>query len=258
MLANVYGAICSCCQPLLQWRGVAREEHLIMILRTMACAALAGFLAGPATSQVVASVPSVASESAAGTLMTDTGRPASGFPIGPQDTVVVDVFDVPDLSRTVQVDNSGFIVLPLIGQIQASGRTTDELAQDIKAVLARKYMKNPIVSVTMKDAASQKVTVDGEVNQPGMYEIGPETTLSQAVSLAKGPDQVADPHHVAVIRLTPQGRQTTVYDLEDIRDGKATDPFVKPRDVIVVDDSGSRRFVRDYGAIFSVLGFWHP
>ena len=182
----------------------------------------------------------------------------AGLPIGPQDTVVIDVFDVPDLSRTVQVDNSGFIVLPLIGQIQANGRTTDQLAQDISTMLAKRYMKNPIVSVTMKDAASQKVTVDGEVTEPGMYEVGPETTLSEAISLAKGPDQVADQHHVAIVRMTPQGRQTTVYDLTDIREGKTVDPLVKPRDVIVVDDSGSRRFVRDFGSIFSMIGFLRP
>jgi polysaccharide biosynthesis/export protein len=211
-------------------------------------AAMAAAIAEAAPAQEVASVPS------APAAVSDSTRPSAGFPIGPQDTVVVDVFDVPDLNRTVQVDNSGFIVLPLIGQVQASGRTTDQLAQDIAAILAQKYMKNPIVSVTMKDAASQKVTVDGEVTQPGMYEIGPDTTLSQAISLAKGPDQVADAHHVAIIRMTPQGRLTTVYDLADIRDGKAIDPLVKPRDVIVVDDSGSRRFVRDFGPVFSAIG----
>jgi polysaccharide export outer membrane protein len=199
-------------------------------------------------------VTSVPNSSVPRATMTGT----AGLPIGPQDTVVIDVFDVPDLSRTVQVDNSGFIVLPLIGQIQANGRTTDQLAQDISTMLAKRYMKNPIVSVTMKDAASQKVTVDGEVTEPGMYEVGPETTLSEAISLAKGPDQVADQHHVAIVRMTPQGRQTTVYDLTDIREGKTVDPLVKPRDVIVVDDSGSRRFVRDFGSIFSMIGFLRP
>jgi polysaccharide export outer membrane protein len=221
-----------------------------MKLGTLAFVVLASWLAGVAVAQEVASVPNPSGAA------TSTGT--AGLPIGPQDTVVIDVFDVPDLSRTVQVDNSGYIVLPLIGQVQASGRTTDQLAQTIATMLAQKYMKNPIVSVTMKDAASQKVTVDGEVTEPGMYEVGPETTLSEAISLAKGPDQVADQHHVSIIRMTPQGRQTTVYDLADIREGKTVDPLVKPRDVIVVDDSGSRRFVRDFGNVFSMIGFLHP
>lgn len=220
--------------------------------------ALGGLVAGVATTgsvfaQQVASVPP-----ASQTFAPAAGAASSNFPIGAQDTLVIDVFDVPDLSRTVQVDNSGNVVLPLIGQISATGRTPQQLSADIAAKLGAKYLKNPIVTVTVKEAASQKITVDGSVVQPGLYEIGPQTTLTQAVALAKGPDQVADASHVAVVRETPQGRQTQIYDLGDIRDGKTVDPYVKPGDTVVVDSSGSRRFVRDYGSLFSMIGFLHP
>jgi polysaccharide export outer membrane protein len=114
------------------------------------------------------------------------------------------------------------------------------------------------VTVSVRDAASKKITVDGSVAQPGMYEITPGTTLSQAVALAKGPDQVADIHHVAIIRGQGQARTTSVYDLEDIRDGKTVDPSVQADDTIVVDTSGSRKFVRDYGSVISILGWMHP
>lgn len=192
-------------------------------------------------------------------------EPASGssvisgdYRIGVKDTLAVDVFDVPSLGGTMTVDNMGFINLPLIGQVPATGRTPDQLARQIAALLSAKYMKNPIVTVSVKDAASKKITVDGEVTQPGMYEIVPGTTLTQAVALAKGPDQVADAHHVSIIRGTGAARATTVYDLEDIRDGKATDPQVEPNDTVVVDSSGTRKFVRDFGGVISVLGFLHP
>ena len=110
----------------------------------------------------------------------------------------------------------------------------------------------------VKDPASQKITVDGSVLQPGTYEINPRTTLMQAVALAKGPDVVADTHHVTIIRATAAGQKTTVFDLQDIRDGKTVDPYVQPRDVIVVDVSDSRRFVRDYGSLFGLAGALRP
>lgn len=183
---------------------------------------------------------------------------AGDYRIGVKDTLAVDVFDVPSLSGTMTVDNMGYIILPLIGQVEASGHTPDELARRIAALLGAKYLKNPIVTVSVKDAASKKITVDGEVTQPGMYEIVPGTTLTQAVALAKGPDQVADAHHVSIIRGVGAARATTVYDLEDIRDGKAADPQVEPNDTVVVDSSGTRKFVRDFGGVISVLGFLHP
>lgn len=180
------------------------------------------------------------------------------YRIGVKDTLVIDVFDVPSLGGTMQVDNTGSINMPLIGEVPATGRTPEQLARQIAAALSAKYMKNPIVTVSVKDAASKKVTVDGEVTEPGMFEISPGTTLTQAVAMAKGPDQVADAHHVAIVRGTGAARTTTVYDLEDIRDGKAADPQVQPNDTIVVDSSGTRKFVRDFGGVISVLGFMHP
>jgi polysaccharide biosynthesis/export protein len=219
-------------------------------MKLLSFAMFATCIAVAAHAQQVASLPGTASQV--------TEPAAANLPIGPQDTLVIDVFDVPDLSRTVQVDNSGNVVLPLIGQVKAVGNTPEQLSQSIAAELNAKYLKNPIVTVTVKDAASQKITVDGEVTQPGLYEIGPHTTLMQAVALAKGPTTVADTHQVALIRSSAEGKQTKVYDLADIRDGKAVDPYVQPGDMIVVDVSGSRRFVRDFGSVISAFAFLHP
>ena len=130
------------------------------------------------------------------------------------------------------------------------------------ALKAAELIVDPLVTVTVKDAASQKITVDGEVTQPGVYQITPQTTLTQAVAPAHGPDQVADTHHVAVVRNTDAGRTVLVYDLGDIHDGKAPDPYLRANDEIVVDASGSRQFVRDFGGafggVFSALTLVHP
>jgi len=210
---------------------------------------LAACLAGAALGQETAStgVP-VASARAA----------APSYVIGVKDSLSIDVFDVPSLGETAVVDNTGYIDMPLIGQVAAAGRTPNELSLEIAAALSAKYMKDPIVTVSVKDAASKKITVDGEVTQPGMYEITPGTTLTQVVALAKGPDQVADAHHVSIIRGTGAAKTVTVYDLEDIRDGKAVDPQVQANDIVVVDSSGTRKFVRDFGSVISFLGWWHP
>lgn len=187
----------------------------------------------------------------------------SDYAISSQDVLAIDVFGVPELSQTsLQVDSAGTIAMPFIGRVSAVGLTTTQLSQRIAKELDQKYVKNPIVTVTVKDAASQKVTVDGQVTQPGIYEIAPNTTLTQAVALAKGPSNVADVHNVAIVRISDAGRTITSYDLDKIHDGKATDPFVRANDEVVVDVSGSRKFVRDFGQPLSsalgLLTFWHP
>ena len=166
------------------------------------------------------------------------------YRISPGDTVDVQVFQVPDLSKTAVVDTGGKILLPLIGQVTASGRTVEELSQDISTQLGDKYLKDPQVTVIVRDSNSQKVTVDGAVNEPGVYPLAGPTTLIQAVSLAKGPDaKRANTHKVAVLRMENGSRVQHMYDMDKIRDGKASDPTVMPQDVVVVADSSGKSFL---------------
>jgi hypothetical protein len=76
--------------------------------------------------------------------------------------------------------------------------------------------------------------------------------------LAKGPDAVADIHDVSIVRIGAAGRNVITYDLDDIHDGKATDPFVQASDEVVVDASGSRKFVRDFGSVIGLLTWMRP
>lgn len=181
--------------------------------------------------------------------------PASGdYRIGPEDTLEIDVFQLSDLNRTAQVDSSGRILLPLIGQVQAAGKTSEELSRDIAEQLGRKYVNNPQVTVVVKDAQGQRITVDGAVGQPGVYTLTGPTTLMQAVALAKGPDtKLANLHKVVVYRLVNAQRVTTNYDLQAIRDGKNPDPLIYGKDVIVVDQSGGRSFMRDLGTVAPIV-----
>jgi len=180
--------------------------------------------------------------------------PAAAEAISPNDTLEVAVFQTPDLSRTVQVDSGGRILLPLIGEVDAAGRTPEQLSQGIEDALSRKYMRDPQVTVTVKNSTSQKVTVDGAVMKPGIYPLMGSTTLLQAVALAEGPDpKQANTHKVAVFRGGASDARA-VYDLEAIRDGKAADPAIYPRDVVVVTASGGKNFLQTISGLAPLAG----
>ena len=171
----------------------------------------------------------------------------------------MDVFQVEDLSKTVQVETNGTILLPLIGQVMATGRTPKQLSDDIAEQLGKSYVKDPLVTVTVKESSSQKVTIDGAVVQPGIYPIAGNTTLMQAVALAKGPDpNLANTKEVAIFRNNGAQRTAAVFDLSAIRAGKAVDPPVYANDVIVVETSGGRRFLHDLGNVVPFVSLFRP
>ncbi len=188
--------------------------------------------------------------------MPSTAMVRPDYIIGPDDVISVDVFQIPDLSRTVQVDSEGTILLPLLGQIPAAGRSVAQLSRQIATEYGDKYVRDPKVTISVKDSASQKVTVNGAVVQPGIYPISSSTTLMQAIALAKGPDTKLASDKVAIFRTVGQNRTQATFDLDDIRDGKMQDPQVQANDIVVVDTSGTRKFLQDISPIapFAVLG----
>ena len=152
-------------------------------------------------------------------------------------TNAVGVFEVKDLSfDNEQVDASGQIMLPLIGKVKASGQTTEQLEEEITHRL-EKYLQSPQVSVSVTESASQKVTVEGNVKSPGVYQVRGHTTLMQAVAMAGGPDDEADTHKVAVIRLDNGLRKAATVDYAAIKNGRAADPLIQGDDVVVVGES---------------------
>jgi polysaccharide export outer membrane protein len=180
------------------------------------------------------------------------------YAIGPQDTLEITVFQVADLSKTVRVESNGAILLPLIGQMNAGGRNPKQLSDDIAAELSKSYMKDPQVTVTVKESASLKVTVDGAVVQPGIYPISGKTTLMQAIALARGPTELANLKEVAIFRSEGTRRLSALFDLSSIRDGKMADPAVMANDVIVVETSRGKAFLRNLTAAIPILQLFRP
>jgi polysaccharide biosynthesis/export protein len=180
------------------------------------------------------------------------------YRLGPLDVIEVSVFQVPELTKSVQINASGVISLPLIGTVRVGGRAIRDVEREIEQRLGEKYLQSPQVSILVKEYTSQRITVEGAVNSPGIYPISGRTTLLQAIALAKGPDRTADQSGVIIFRQTADAREAAVFDLGPIRAGEAPDPVLRGGDVIVVDQSAIRTAWRDIRESVGVLGFFRP
>jgi polysaccharide export outer membrane protein len=179
-------------------------------------------------------------------------------PIGALDTLSISVFQVESLTGEFKVDAAGKIDYPLLGAVQAQGRTTDELREDLAASLARKYLQSPNVQVAIKERAEQKVTVDGAVAQPGVYVVKGPTTLIQAVAMARGTTQDANPSRVYVFRTIHGERVAGAFDLKMIRRAQAEDPVIYGNDIVVVDGDKSRQLIQTLLQTIPILGVLRP
>ena len=187
-------------------------------------------------------------------MVSSSGPEESGYRIGPSDKLAVTVFQVEDLSfEEIFVDASGKLQLPLLGSVQAAGLTPGELSIDLARRLGERYLRNPEVSVSVTEAASQKITVDGAVAKPGVYVMRGRTTLLQAVAMAEGGTQIADLKKVAVFRTVEGRRMIAVFDLAAIRRGQAADPQVLGDDIVVVDTSRLNARYRDLIAVLPAI-----
>ncbi len=180
------------------------------------------------------------------------------YRIGALDDLSVTVFRVPDLSGELHVDATGKITMPLIGELTAVGKTSGELASEIKQKLGAKYINNPEVQVAVKSATSSRITVDGSVSQPGIYPIAGPTTLIQAVAMAKGVTDDANPRRVVIFRQINGQRQAAAFDLKAIRRGEMPDTPVFGDDIVVIDGSSSKSTFRNIIQTVPLLALFRP
>lgn len=165
--------------------------------------------------------------------------------IGPLDTIEVEVINVPDFSREIQVDASGRIAMPHAGTIDARGKTAEELARTIEEALRARYVRDPEVVVNIKSSVSQVVTVDGQVQEPGLYPVTNQMTLLRIVASAKGLTEFARQDDVVILRSVNGQRMAGLYNIGAIRRGAYADPSVYANDIVIVGDSPQRRLFRD-------------
>lgn len=182
----------------------------------------------------------------------------SGYRIAPMDTVSVKVFKMPDLSGDYEVDLTGQVSLPLIGNVMAADLTTAQLDDSLTSKLGEKYLQNPDVSVGLKSSSRRSVTIDGAVNRAGAFPVNGPLTLMQAVALAGGTSPEANARRVAIFRTIGGKRQAAAFDLTSIRRGEEEDPQIYAGDIVVIDGSSVKAVQKQLLNSLPVLSIFKP
>jgi polysaccharide export outer membrane protein len=147
------------------------------------------------------------------TIMDAGARAAAASPaaqgdyrIGTEDLLEIAVFEVPELSRTVRVSGSGEVSLPLLGALQVAGMTTREMEGDLTTRLKGTYLRDPQVSVFVKEFKSDPVSVVGAVKLPGLYQIQGQKSLIELLAMAQGFSEgpIRQPGRTIIVTRNPK------------------------------------------------------
>lgn len=232
------------------------------LLRVAVTAIGLGALAGCASNGegTFSPVAEQTSQPQAGTLAPTSGSSAptaangGDYRIMPDDILQIVVYQAPDFNRDAQVDATGNIALPLLGGVPVAGRTVRDVEAEITRRLKAKYMQNPQVSVSVKDAVGLRVTVEGAVTKPGVVPVRGGVTLLSILAESGGFTDTADKSRILIVRNTEKGRAVARFDATAIAAGTVQDPPVFGGDTIVVDDSMARTAWKDMLSSLGVAG----
>ena len=162
--------------------------------------------------------------------------------LGPEDRVTYRVIEDQDEPRILTVTDSGEVEVPYLGLVRAAGKTSQQLAKEVKDLLEKKlyYQATVVIAVELvnKTRVTGKVYVTGQVRNKGGYEIpaGETLTVSKAILNAGGFSDFSDKKHVRLIRKTAEGQQTHIVNVADVWEKSRIeeDLAVHPDDTIVV------------------------
>jgi polysaccharide export outer membrane protein len=160
----------------------------------------------------------------------------NSYVIGANDALAIDVWKEPNVSRSVSVRSDGKISLPLVGELQASGQTPQQLEQEITKRL-QSYISEPEVTVIVTESKSQKVNILGMVARPGAYLLTSSTTILDAVAMAGGFKDFAKQKSIYVLRQAPDGTQQKIpFNYKDVIKGKNPEQNIRLQagDTVVV------------------------
>jgi protein involved in polysaccharide export with SLBB domain len=157
--------------------------------------------------------------------------------LGAGDVVEVRVFQEPELSGVYQVGTDGDIIFPLCKSVPVGGLTANAAAETIRGCLARKYMRDPQVSVLVKEYNSKKIFVFGEVQKPGTFPYQDGMSVVQAVTLAGGFTRSAAQNSTSVTRHVGGTEVKIKVSVQDIALGKASNFILEPGDIVYIPES---------------------
>jgi polysaccharide biosynthesis/export protein len=163
------------------------------------------------------------------------GPPTETYTVKPGDVLSVAVWKEPDLQGPVLVRPDGTFSFPLAGQIDARGKSVLELQQMITDKL-KKYISDPVVTVSISEVKGNKVYVLGQVNKPGEFIVNPRVDVMQALSMAGGTTAYAALGDITILRRTDSGQQSLPFHYADVARGRNLQQniMLQAGDVVVV------------------------
>jgi len=157
------------------------------------------------------------------------------------DTLKIDVFNEPDISHLFKVGHDGAIKHSLLGKVPVAGLTTAQIEKLLYGLLAKDYLVNPIVDVSVAGSTERPVMIAGEVRKPGSYKVeaGGRLTLLQIISQAGGLTDTAACDRVRVVRIIDGKKKTIKVSVDDLFKGRngITDINLFPGDMITVPET---------------------
>ena len=156
--------------------------------------------------------------------------------------------------RELQVDQAGMITLPLVGDMQAAGQSPGQLSRAIETAYGNRYLRNPQANVVLLEAIKRTVSIEGQVKEPGVYEVQPGYTLLSALALASSPLPDAKLDEILVFRTVNGERLGGRRGSRSRRTGRMHDPLILPGDVVVVGFSSVRGIYRDILQAAPIIG----
>src|ERR1700730_13507560 len=162
--------------------------------------------------------------------------PDAGYTVKPGDILAVSVWKEPDLQGPVLVRPDGAFSFPLAGQMDARGKTVQELQQMVTERL-KKFISDPVVTVSIQEIKGNKVYVIGQVNKPGDFIVNPRVDVMQALSMAGGTTPFAALGDIMILRRTDTGQQQALpFKYTDVVRGRNLQQniMLQAGDVVVV------------------------
>jgi polysaccharide export outer membrane protein len=157
------------------------------------------------------------------------------YTVKPGDMLSISVWKEPDLQRPALVRPDGAFSFPLVGEVDAKGKTVADLTKTLSQRLAR-FISDPVVTVSIQEIRGNKIYVIGQVNRPGEFIMNPSVDVMQALSMAGGMTPFAQVGDIVVLRRTPTGKQALPFRYNDVVKGRRMDQNIdlQAGDVVVV------------------------
>jgi polysaccharide export outer membrane protein len=161
-------------------------------------------------------------------------KPPSEYRIGREDVLEIVVWHEPELTRVMPVRPDGYIALPLVGEVQAAGKTPEELRDFLAQSFAR-YIKDASVAVLIREINGPRFSVLGEVTRAGAYPLRGAISVTQAIATAGGPNEYAGGQVVWLRQRSDGGQEKVKLSLKELMQGETEGAlWLGPGDVLYV------------------------